>query len=188
MINICEIVKDYNLIYKKLSYGIEVCEEEQRNKTLEYIRNNKLSSNCITPILCGTTLSDNSYICSPLVITSIGPNNLMATLYDFNYCFYLNPFGSTLIQEYHLSFWFNVTYNNPSTIVISAIDFSLDTVIQPYSNYVQTSLGSNNYRVDVVIPADGTEGYFRLRVSDGSTNIDFAKQQTLSVSKTNCNF
>ena len=42
--------------------------------------------------------------------------------------------------------------------------------------------------VDVVIPVDGTEGYFRLRVSDGSTNIDFAKQQTLSVLKTNCSF
>lgn len=178
---ICEIINDYTGIYKKLSYGIDACDEKQKLKSLEYIKE-KLSASggtcsmtdCIS---CGASLEENTYSCSPVQIISNGPNNLMAELTNFTYCY------NDATDKFQLKFTFSVTYDNPSTITVSFIDVSLDTIVQPITSISVVHTSGPLYRIYGSIPNDGTDMYARIRISDGTTNIDFPKQALLVADK-----
>ena len=172
---ICEIINDYTGIYKKLSYGIDACDEKQKLKSLEYIKT-KLNTNSNTCLLsgcihCGSSLTEHTYNCNPVEIISNGPNDLMASLTDFTYCY------NDTTDKFQLKFTFNVTFNNPSTITLSFIDISLDTVVQTITDI--STISSSVYKIYGSIPNNGTEMYARIRISDGTTNIDFPKQAIL---------
>lgn len=184
---ICEIVNDYTKVYKKMEYGINACDQLQRLKALEYIQD-KIETNAgTTPVCsnlscinCGVSNEQFNYTCSPVTITSTGPNNLMAQLLNFDYC-YNEP-----LDKYQLEFTFSVTYNNPSTINISFIDISLDTVLQTITNVSSWHPSGSIYKISGHIPNNGEEMYARIRVTDGSTNIDFPKQANLNTTKSLC--
>jgi len=173
---ICEIINDYTKVYNKLSYGIDACDEKQRLKSLEYIKNKlETVATCATSecIACGASLEEKTYSCSPVEIISLGPNNLMAQLTNFSYCY------NDTTDMFQLRFDFNVTYTNPSTITLSFIDISLDTVIQSITSVSTAHPSGSIYRIYGSIPNDGTDMYARIRITDGATNIDFPKQVIL---------
>lgn len=172
---ICEIINDYTDIYKYQSYGIDVCEKKQKLKTLEYIKNKLSATTCtdIGCVSCGATTEQGTYSCSPIIITAIGPNNLMAMLDNYSYCY------DNINDTFNFRFDFTVTYTNPSTIVLSFLDIYLDFFIQPITDEYYSHPFGTTYRLYGTIPNAGLDLYARIRVSDGTSNIDFAIEDVL---------
>lgn len=176
---ICEIINDYENVYKKLSYGIDACDEKQRMKSLEYIKGRLSDNTCSMSgcISCGATLEEGTYNCSAVQIISNGPNNLAAELTDFTYCY------DDVTDKFQLRFTFNVTFDKPSTIALSFIDISLDTTTQPITNVLNIHNSGAVYKIYGSVPNNGTDMYARITVSDGITNIDIPHQATLVADK-----
>jgi len=178
--NICEIVNDYNLLYKKRSYGIDIedCEVIEKLKLLEYNRD-KLSSTCTTKdcISCGTTKEAGSYTCAFITIEAYGPNGLMATLDSFTYCY------NEATDVFRLSFVITVSYNNPSTITYTPISASLDGIpVTPAAVSLDlVSISPKKSRLNFEVPNIGTVLATSIRVSDGTTNINIPYSAILSI-------
>lgn len=178
--SLCKTIQGYDSIYIRKGYDIDcACTElDQRHQALfhiqEILKNSnstcKLDGSCFA---CGINKNTN-YTCAYQTITTFGPNNLMATLDLFDYCY------NNVTNKFSFRFGFTVTFSNPSSIItLSFIDISLNTVVQPITTeYFLHPFGST-YRLYGTVPNAGLDMYTRIRITDGISNIDFPIQEIL---------
>jgi hypothetical protein len=176
----CNIISNYKSIKTQLGNGIECDEKINKLSQLVLVDYSTILSNqtgytCKDKEICNycNSCSTSTISCNIVEITSNGPNNLMVSYLGESNCYDIGA-----MNDWRVSLYLNVTFNNIGTVLTSNItSVYLDavlTTITSQSNVVYDTLNSR-YEIqfkalDNLLNNTGTMKV-NYTVSDGTSTI-----------------